>query len=83
MMYLRVEELHRNERAARKVGGLLEGFRYVRERPRLLTVLAMLFLFMTFGINFPIFVSTMAVREFHAGSAQFGLLSSMLAIGSP
>ena len=82
LFFLHVHELHRGERAARKVGGFLEGFRYVRERPRLVTVLVMLFLFMTFGINFPIFVSTMAIREFHAGSAQFGLLSSMLAIGS-
>ena len=82
LAFLRVGELHRKERAVRKVGSLLEGFAYVRDRPRLLTVLAMLFLIMTFGINFPVFVSTMAVRVFHAGSHEFGLLSSMLAIGS-
>ncbi len=66
----------------RKPGSFIEGFRYVRSRPDLLTVLGMLFLIMTFGINFPIFVSTMAVTAFHAGSGEFGLLSSMLAIGS-
>jgi MFS family permease len=82
LLFLRVGELHRKERAARKSGSLLEGFRYVRERPRLLTVLVMLFLIMTFGINFPVFISTMAVSVFHAGSHQFGLLTSMLAIGS-
>ena len=79
---LRVHELHRKERAVRKPGSFVEGFRYVRGRPDLLTVLGMLFLIMTFGINFPIFVSTMAVTAFHAGSGAFGLLSSMLAIGS-
>jgi MFS family permease len=79
---LRPAELHRRPRAARKAGGLLEGFRYVWERPRLLAVLAMLFLIMTFGINFPVFVSTMAVGVFHAGSHEFGLLTSMLAVGS-
>jgi MFS family permease len=79
---MRVSELHRRKRAARKSGELLEGFRYVWERPRLLTVLAMLFLIMTFGINFPVFVSTMAVGVFHAGSHEFGLLTSMLAVGS-
>ena len=79
---LRVDELHRDERAARKPGSFLEGFRYVRGRPDLLTVLGMLFLIMTFGINFPVFISTMAVTVFHAGSGKFGLLSSMLAIGS-
>jgi MFS family permease len=79
---LRVDELHRKDRAARKPGSLLEGFRYVSRRPELVTVLAMLFLIMTFGINFPVFVSTMAITAFHAGSGAFGLLSSMLAIGS-
>jgi MFS family permease len=82
LLFLRVDALHRKERAARKAGSLLEGFRYVRERPRLATVLAMLFMIMTFGINFPVFISSMAVGVFHAGSHQFGLLTSMLAIGS-
>jgi|KBSMisStaDraftv2_1062788.scaffolds.fasta_scaffold123656_2 MFS family permease len=82
LSFLRKHELHRKERAARKAGSLLEGFAYVRGRPQLVTVLAMLFLVMTFGINFPVFVSAMAVREFHAGSHEFGLLTSMLAVGS-
>jgi len=80
--FLRVHELHRKERAARKPGSLLEGFRYVRGRPELRTILSMLFLMMTFGINFPVFISAMAVKVFHAGSNEFGMLSSMLAIGS-
>jgi len=54
----------------------------VRGRADLLTVLGMLFLIMNYGINFPVFISTMAVSVFHAGSGKFGLLSSMLAIGS-
>jgi len=82
LSFLRKHELHRKERAVRKAGSLLEGFAYVRGRPQLVTVLAMLFLVMTFGINFPVFVSAMAVREFHAGSHEFGLLTSMLAVGS-
>lgn len=82
LLFLRVGALHRRPRAARKAGSLLEGFRYVRERPRLATVLAMLFLVMTFGINFPVFISSMAVGVFNAGSHQFGLLTSMLAVGS-
>jgi MFS family permease len=42
----------------------------------------MLFLIGTFGINFPIFISTMAVGVFHAGAGEFGLLTSMMALGS-
>ena len=79
---MREAQLHRHERAVRKPGSLAAGFRYLQGRPDLLTVLAMLFVFATFGINFPVFVSAMAVKAFHAGSGAFGLLSSTLAIGS-
>ena len=79
---LRVHELHRHERAAPKAGGFIEGFRYVRGRPDLLAVLTMLFLVATFCMNFGVFVSSMAVTVFGVGSGGFGLLSSMLAVGS-
>ena len=79
---LRVPELHRHERTAPQVGGFLEGFRYVRARPELFGVLTMLFLVATFCMNFAVFVSAMAVTVFGAGSGGFGLLSSMLAVGS-
>src|ERR1017187_5855743 len=42
----------------------------------------MLFLIGTFGLNFPIFISTMAVNVFHAVARGFGLLSSIMAIGT-
>jgi MFS family permease len=79
---LRVTDLHTGERAARRPGSFLEGFRYLAGRPDLLTILGMLFLLMTFGFNFPVFVSAMAIKAFHADAGAFGLLSSMLAIGS-
>ena len=82
LLAMRVHDLHRKERAVRKPGSFVEGLRYVRGRPDLVAVLAMLFLMMTFGINFPVFVSAMAVNVFHADSHAFGALSSMLAIGS-
>jgi MFS family permease len=82
LLALRVRDLHRKERGRATPGGLLEGFRYVRARPELTTVLWMLFLVMTFGINFPVFVSAMAVQTFHAASHEFGVLTSMLAVGS-
>jgi MFS family permease len=80
---LRVDRLHRQARASRDgAGGLLEGWRYVWRRPDIKAILLMLFLIGTFGINFPIFISTMSVGVFHTGASEFGLLSSMLAIGS-
>jgi MFS family permease len=42
----------------------------------------MLFLIGTFGLNFPIFISTMPVGVFHGGPGQYGLLTSTMAIGS-
>jgi hypothetical protein len=63
-------------------GSLAEGFSYVWNRPDLKAVLAMLFLIGTFGLNFPIFISTMSVNVFHAGAGQYGLLTSIMAVGS-
>ncbi len=52
------------------------------DAPDLKAVLLMLFLIGTFGLNFAIYISTMAVTVFHAGAGHYGLLTSMLAIGS-
>jgi MFS family permease len=79
---LRVSELHRTERSALKRGSLGDGLRYVWQRDDLKTVLAMLFLVATFGLNFPIFISTMAVSVFHVGPHAYGLLTSVMAVGS-
>ena len=79
---LRVGQLHRGSKAPRTPGSLLEGFRYVWNRPDIKALLLMFFLIGTFGINFPIFISTMSVTVFHAGAHQYGVLSSMMAVGS-
>jgi nicotinamidase-related amidase/MFS family permease len=79
---LRVGELHLKSRALPTRGSLAEGFRYVWKRPDLKAVLLMLFLIGTFGLNFPIFISTMSVTVFHAGAGQYGLLTSIMAVGS-
>ncbi|WP_152554409.1 MFS transporter [Burkholderia sp. A1] len=82
MTRLRSAELHRRDRASRRRGALVEGFRYVWRRRDLRCVLFMLFLIGTFGLNFPIFISTMSVSVFHADAGRFGLLSSMMAAGA-
>ncbi|HVY34768.1 MAG TPA: MFS transporter [Caulobacteraceae bacterium] len=79
---MRVHELHRSDHPAPNRSGLLEGFGYVWRRPEHRAVLLMLFLIGTFGVNFPIFISTMSVRVFHKGAGEFGLLTSMMAVGS-
>ncbi|KAA9132438.1 MFS transporter [Microbacterium caowuchunii] len=60
---------------------LADGFRYVARRPDLIVTFVIVFLIGAFGMNFPIFASTMAV-EFGQGADGYGVLSSILAIGS-
>jgi MFS family permease len=60
---------------------IADGFRYVARRPDLVVTFAMVFLIGAFGMNFPIFASTMAL-EFGQDADGYGLLSSILAIGS-
>jgi MFS family permease len=80
--FLRVHKLKRNNRAVRTPGSFVEGFRYVLRRTDLKIILFMLFLVCTFGFNFSIYISTMAVSVFHAGAGEYGLLTSMMAAGS-
>jgi len=79
---LREADFHHRVRAATGPGGMTEGLRYVWARPDLRAALLMLFLIGTFGLNFAIFISTMAVNVFHVGASAFGLLTSIMAIGS-
>jgi MFS family permease len=79
---LRADELQQANRAAGTGGRIAEGFRYIWKRPDLKTMLLMIFLIGTFGLNFPIFISTMSVTVFHGDASQYGLLTSIMAIGS-
>jgi MFS family permease len=82
LLSLRARELHPQPRARRTTGSFTQGFRYVWARGDLKAILIMLFLIGTFGLNFPIFISTMAVSVFHADARGYGLLSSIMAIGT-
>jgi MFS family permease len=82
MSFFRLPELRASARAHRTASGFLEGLRYVWRKPDLRAILIMLFLIGTFGLNFPIFISTMAVNVFHSDARGFGLLSSIMAAGT-
>jgi len=58
-----------------------DGFRYVRRRGDLIALFGMVFVVGAFGMNFQIFASTMAL-EFGHDADGFGLLTSVLAVGS-
>jgi len=80
LMLIRTDELVPRVKAP-GASRLADGFRYVARRPDLMVTFAMVFLVGAFGMNFPIFASTMAL-EFGQEADGYGLLSSILAIGS-
>jgi MFS family permease len=82
LIVLRLGALHVATKAPRARGSLVEGFRYVWRRGDLKTILLMIFFIGTFGLNFPIYISTMSVTVFHAGAGEYGLLTSAMAMGS-
>lgn len=63
-------------------GGVRDGLRYVRGRPDLLLVLLLVFVLGTFGLNFQITIALMATEVFGRGAQGFGLLGTILAVGS-
>lgn len=82
LRFLRVNQLQFKPKLKRAKGQIKEGFRYVRGRPDLVVVFVMIFIIGTFGMNFPIFTSTMATQAFGVGASGFGLLTSAVAVGS-
>lgn len=63
-------------------GAVRQGVRYVRSRPDIMLVMGLVFVLGTFGMNFQITTALMATREFHKGPEEYGLLGSIMAIGS-
>ncbi|WP_434056572.1 MFS transporter [Antiquaquibacter soli] len=82
LAFIKRSQLVPAPRLERAKGQIREGLAYVRSRPDIVVVLAVVFIIGTFGFNFPILVSTMSTVEFGGGSEQFGILSSVIAIGS-
>jgi MFS family permease len=68
-------------RPSRSFKDIGEGFTTVVRRRDLLIVFVLVALMGTFGLNFPIYASTMAVL-FGQGATGYGLLSSALAVGA-
>ena len=67
---------------ADRKGAIRDGVRYVRSRPDIQLVMVLVFVLGTFGMNFQITTALMATREFGKGPEEYGLLGSVMAIGS-
>ena len=79
---MRSSELMPMPRAPGGRGQVLEGVRYVRARPDLQLVMVIVFFVGTFGLNFQMTSALMATAVFHKGAGAYGLLGSVVAIGS-
>jgi len=82
LMRMDPDALAPSPRALRARGQVREGIRYVRSRPDLVTVMALVFFVGTFGLNFQLTTALMATEVFDKGAGQFGLLGSVMALGS-
>lgn len=82
LLLLRADRLFQTSGVERGRGQIRQGFRYIRGRPDIVVLLLMVFPLGACGLNFSIFTTAMARVEFDRGAAEFGLLSSALAVGS-
>ena len=63
-------------------GALKEAIVYLRSRPDLQLIMATIFCLTMFAMNFQVTNALMATTVFHKGATAYGLLGSMLAVGS-
>ncbi len=79
---MRAEELDSPEPQGRQKGMIRDGLRYIRSRPDLMMILAIVFFAGTFGLNFQMTSALMATEVFHKGASEYGILGSAMAVGS-
>jgi MFS family permease len=79
---MRVADLRVVPRAPRGPGQIRAGARYLWGRPDLMMILVVVFFVGTFGLNFQMTSALMATQVFHKGAGEYGVLGSVLAIGS-
>ena len=81
LVLLRPGEMHATP-LTRGRGAIRDGFAYVKRRRDIQLVMLLVFVFGTFGMNFQITIALMATTVFGKGPTEFGLLGSIVAIGS-
>jgi MFS family permease len=79
---MRTRELRVTPATPRAKGQLREGVRYVMARPDILLIMVIVFAIGTFGLNYQMTTAFMATTVFHKGPGEYGLLGSIMAIGS-
>jgi MFS family permease len=81
LTHMRRSELREQPRTGGK-GSIRAGLSYVRHRPDLILILGIVGMVGTFGLNFQITSALMARLVFDKGAGEYGILGSIMAIGS-
>ena len=81
LLKMREKDFFIKERKA-SAGKIREAWSYIQARPDLQAIMCIVFFQATFGLNFQIFNALSATKLFHRGPASFGLLGTMIAVGS-
>jgi MFS family permease len=79
---MRTAELHPMPSVARGKGQIRAGLAYVRRRPDILVIMVVVGVVSAFGLNFQMTSALIARTVFGKGAGEYGLLGSVLAIGS-
>lgn len=82
LVVMRTAELYPLPVARRAKGQIREGIRYVRGRSDILVIMVVICVVSTFGLNFQMTSALMARAEFGKGAGEYGILGSIMAIGS-
>jgi len=82
LVAMRSGELRSAPRTPRGKGQIREGVRYVRGRPDILVIMAIVGVVSMFGFNFQLTSALMARTEFGMGPSEYGIIGSVIAIGS-
>jgi len=69
-------------RGRRAAGGVADGLRYAASRQQLWLPLVMMALVGLLAFNFPVILPVLASRTFHGDGGTYGLLTTMLSVGS-
>ena len=79
---MRIGELRAVPRRPRGGHAVREGLAYVRHRSDIVLTMVIVGMVGTFGLNFQVTTALMARLVFHKGAGEYGLLGSVMAIGS-
>ena len=79
---MRAEDLDTPDIQKRQKGMIRDGMRYIRSRPDVMMILAIVFFAGTFGLNFQMTSALMATEVFDKGASEYGILGTTMAVGS-